>query len=748
MRSLTFEPMIAPALWASVAVAAIGLLVWYARRRPEGLSRFRWAGITALMSAGLAGLLLILLNPTWIEVIPPVGGRPRLGVLLDTSASMNTGDVRGKTRWAEAARIAAGLSELPGYTVSLKTFDESVSSRSPQSLASVKPDGTATDLRAAIEAATADMSGGPGGGIVLLSDGINNAGETSRVIAAARVAKGIDAPVYAVPLGGAAEIRDVALELHASQDLAFVGQQTPVVVSVSQTGMPGVRTLITLLQDGKELQRQEVTIDKAATVRFSVVGDRPGLSSYQVRAAVAPGEATELNNRALFLLRTVQEPIRVLLLEGKPYWDAKFLMRTLAADPLVEVQSVVRVAERRLVRQRVASTRPSSAPAAAAGNSQPASAPALAGPAKQQQWAVAAGPGEVLADRAALSKVGVVILGREADVFLTDTAVANLRDWLSRDGGCLLCYRGSPVVQMNERLARMLPVTWTAGPETRFPLGLSDRGRELRWLSDVAGEAASLPLLATSAVGRTKPLATVLAATPSDLPLWTYSHYGLGRVVMIEGAGMWRWSFLPNESAARDPVYSTLWHNLLRWLLSGQTLLPGEKLALRSQKVRFSSSEPAVVLLQAREAEAAGVPAVQLIEDGGAKGTAIVPAPVKDEPSAYRAVFGQLKPGHYRVRTQGAAAVETVFEVVSGLEERLELNARPDLLARIAEESGGALLKDGSPADVHARMSEHLARSNPPRSRRTPAWDRWWILLLMLGVWSGCWALRRSGGLI
>ena len=32
---------------------------------------------------------------------------------------------------------------------------------------------------------------------------------------------------------------------------------------------------------------------------------------------------------------------RVLLVEGKPYWDSKFLARTLASDPSIELVSIV-----------------------------------------------------------------------------------------------------------------------------------------------------------------------------------------------------------------------------------------------------------------------------------------------------------------------------------------------------------------------------------------------------------------------
>ena len=44
-------------------------------------------------------------------------------------------------------------------------------------------------------------------------------------------------------------------------------------------------------------------------------------------------------------VQVVDEPIRVLLIEGKPYWDSKFLMRTLASDPAIALDSVVRLTD-------------------------------------------------------------------------------------------------------------------------------------------------------------------------------------------------------------------------------------------------------------------------------------------------------------------------------------------------------------------------------------------------------------------
>ncbi len=78
---------------------------------------------------------------------------------------------------------------------------------------------------------------------------------------------------------------------------------------------------------------------------------------YEIHAETPSEEVTTVNNTAAVLVRVIDEPVRVLLLEGQPYWDTKFLIRTLAADPSVELTSVVRMTEGRLL-ERTISRRP------------------------------------------------------------------------------------------------------------------------------------------------------------------------------------------------------------------------------------------------------------------------------------------------------------------------------------------------------------------------------------------------------
>ena len=103
MSRITFDPCIPLALWVPLALAAAGLLAWYAAAGRRRLPAGRWWTVVALMAAGAAAPLIVLLNPMWQQQIPPPPGKPLMTILVDRSASMATRDAGGGTGWPVAA---------------------------------------------------------------------------------------------------------------------------------------------------------------------------------------------------------------------------------------------------------------------------------------------------------------------------------------------------------------------------------------------------------------------------------------------------------------------------------------------------------------------------------------------------------------------------------------------------------------------------------------------------------------------
>ncbi len=752
---LTFDPYIPLALWVPLAVAAAGLSAAYAWASRGRLLGRRRGAILALMTVALAVPLAILLNPTWMDRVPPPPGKPLLTVLVDTSASMDVRDApQQRSRYQEACRIARTMVKDLGdrYEVRLRSFAAGSSPTGIEALEAKKPEGAATDLAAAIDSAL-ESEQPQGQAVLLLSDGGHNAGGTARFLDATARAKSQATPIFTHTIGGKAVVPDLAVEVQQPQELAFVRQQVPVVVKLQQRGSLAAQATLRLLLEGKEIEKRTARLVPNGTSEqvFNVKQDAAGLFRYEVLADRLPGEVTVANNTSMLLLRVVDQPVRVLLLEGKPYWDTKFLIRSLATDDSIELTAVVQLAEGRLLERKIARKNKTA----------------------DDQWTIEKDAGKFLADRATLASYQIVILGRSAEVFLSDEALTRLTKWLNDDDGSLVCFRGAPSSKINQRLDALMPVRWTASAETRFRAQWTDAGQALRWLP---GEGdtdplTAMPALATTAQPKVKPyVATVLAtnaaggsppagghpASGYPVPLVTYQaagSVGSGRVVAVEGAGMWRWAFLPPQHQDRDELYSSLWRSLIRWLVTNAGMLPSQRLALRFDKCTFNTEENAVVTLQVREDRwTGGTPQIELSGPALAQPQTVACKPLGSAPGQYLADFGRLGEGRYRVRVAGAGkdetAAEAAFDVRGNLKERLDVDAQPANMTRIAQDSGGAELAQAEPQELAKRFDEHIQRSRPERVIRTAAWDRWWLLVGAFALWGTTWGLRRWSGLI
>lgn len=763
MSSLSFEPLISPILWVTLAVPAVGLLVWYAMSRPAAATRGRWAVIIALMSLGMAAVLFVLLNPIWLEPIPPPPGKPLLTVLVDATQSMAMEDAEAGTNRFEAAQKIAGtlVEQMESeFEVRIRTFADSgrIIDRASKELAAQQPDGTRTDLASAI-ATSIEEDRPQGQAIVVLSDGGHNApGGIERMLDVVKTAKAMAAPVYTKTLGGDAQLNDLEVALLRPQELSFIGQGVPVPVVVRQRGRVTDRADVVLTSQGKEIARQTAKLkaDGITTVQLSVKEQNSGLYRYDIRIEPHKGETTAANNSTTLLLRVVETPIRLLVLEGKPYWDAKFLMRTLASDPSLELDSVVRLSSNRFLKRtlRVASRYENTEKKEKKeGEKSP--------PVRRvEETHMLTGVDAAMQEFQNLEDYQVIVLGRDAEVFLDASLLDRIRTWMSRDGGALLCYRGSPVAQVNEELGRLLPVRWTRSSEMRHRMKLTPRGEDLSWLGSPGGQSGNeivskLPSLATVAIPKEpKPLAVVLATAESQQgpPLVTYQSYGTGRAVSVEGAGMWRWAFLAPQYRQHDIAYVSLWQSLLRWLVSSVGLVPGQDMLLRMDKINYTSGQlPSGILLMRHEVDQDQIPRIELFHGDERIEGEITPIPHGDEPGVYRVSFDALPDGSYHAGIVGGesrnSSTNVAFDVRPDLGEQLDVATRPDLMRRIAEESGGAVI-DADTESIPDQFQEQFSRTRPHQVRPVSAWDRWWVLVGVLALWSTAWGLRRFTGLI
>ena len=159
---LVAEPYIPFALWISLALLAAVVLTWYALTSRIAVGAWMRAAIVALMVMTVALPLILLLNLTWIEHVPPPAGKPVVRVLVDTSASMLTADVDDETRLQAAQSIAAEAVEQleDQFDVQVSTFDGKVKVSDVKSVAGVSATdvGTETNLATAMSSMARHLS--------------------------------------------------------------------------------------------------------------------------------------------------------------------------------------------------------------------------------------------------------------------------------------------------------------------------------------------------------------------------------------------------------------------------------------------------------------------------------------------------------------------------------------------------------------------------------------------------------------
>jgi hypothetical protein len=349
----------------------------------------------------------------------------------------------------------------------------------------------------------------------------------------------------------------------------------------------------------------------------------------------------------------------------------------------------------------------------------------------------------------------VIVLGRGAEGFFDGQTEALLSEFVSRRGGSLLFARGKPYGGRFQALSKLEPVAWGNGLMPAVKMKPTAAGRD-NPIFDL-GSAGTLDELleklpALDQVSVTlgeKPLAIVLAsaANQEGPVLLAYQRYGQGKTLSLNASGLWRWSFRETGQDESEVAYGRFWISLLQWLLSGSQFLPGNDVALTSARRYYSSEQPMQFLISTRNVDRA-IYKPRLVITGTKQSLEIEP---RQRGESFVGEAGPFPPGTYRATLQNnigkPSELSQNIEVVSASIEKKDLSADPETMRKLAEISGGGVLKAG---DVE-RMPEIVKRWEAARQiahRQQTIWDRWWLLSGILGLVGLEWWLRRREGLV
>jgi hypothetical protein len=707
----------------------LGVATHYTYRR-VGSRVPRWQNnlLTTGRLLAVALVLVLLLQPSRIESLPaPTIDKCTL-VALDTSLSMKQTDA-GKVARLDAAKALLTESALvsrDGRTGEgrLRFFefgeDALPAAGSPLEL---QPKAPGTRLHRSVSTTLNSLASGEGArALILLTDGHDF--ELVNPQKTGFLARSRQVPIYAVPIGRAGKVRDVATRITSFQPYTYVKQKARLGATLRLIGCEFEELNAQLLRQGVVAQTRKLNADEHQTlnVEFEVVEPVVGQYEYEVRVLPLQQEVDLANNSAITYLNVIDQQIKVLVLEGAPYWDTTFLQRSLMRNDKTEVEALVQYAPKKV---RPIRKTPSDAE--------------LRVPATAQEFA----------------RYDLVILGRSVDQLLSRAQLDAMQAWVRDQGGAVIFSRGKA---FEGELAKndLEPVIWSENFTERPRLATGRDGASVapfKTLNEIATTGESPPeLVAGRTATEQKPLTATLAVAKSSedaQPLAGIVHrrFGQGQVISIGVEGLWRWAFNAKVEGV-NTFFDRFWDQMVLWLMAGRDFVPNTQFSFRTSSANVQKGEKVFFRLVMRtfDPSVKSVPLALFHGDTPVGNVAFTSAGA----DSYRltAEFLPAKTGRYRAVASfpDGTRQESRFIVYEENLEETEVTTDVAYLKRLCESSGGRLLKPEELGKLVSELRDEKVDATP-KTRLVSLWDRAWVFWLIGALFGVDWFLRRRWGL-
>ncbi len=713
--------------------------------------------VWGLEAAMLALLLLLLWEPA-ITVAELKSQQNIIAVLVDDSRSMAIADAGADgnaTREAAAVKtledgVLTGLQKkfqtrvyrLDGGLTRLDKADadaEKTGAALDGLVAGAGPAAGATHINAGLRQLVNETSDLPVGAVVLLSDGAENGSgdagggidvETIYALHNRRL------PVHTIGFGKEKAGHDLEIDDAVVAAKSMADSRMTATVSFHQHGYAGQKATLDVKDGDKLLATKEVTLDKdgagSSETMFFNAGEA-GVKSIGFVLEPLAGEENAANNAVTRLVDVNGDQRRILYVEGEPRWEFKFIRRAEAQDKGVDIVSMLRTTENKIYRQGIADP----------------SELADGFPTKAED----------------LFKYQAIIIGSVEAQYFTPVQQELLREFVDKRGGGLLFLGGRYALGdggwASSSLADLFPTflpgekgTFHRDPATVLLTAAGAESPITRILDDRAANVErwrKLPYLADyQDPGAPKPGATVLAQMMAGktMPLLVTQNYGRGKTAVLATSGTWRWQM---SAALDDPSHDLFWQQLLRWLAADS---PGQVAATMPQQTLMDEGRVQMTVV-ARDGEFtpvadAHVSAHVIGPDGLSAMVDLTPVP--NTPGTFAMDWTAEKPGSYVAEVTGEQGGKELgkdvvdFRREDGVAENFHTEQNRDLLEKLANETGGRYWQQ----DEMGRLAKEISYSEAGISVRDTKelWDMPVVFLLLLGLMSADWLLRRKWGVV
>ncbi len=712
---LTGHPLITGLFFAVFLLASI----WLYRRTNPPLSRRIRIILGALRIIAVIAMFLALFEPV-VSYDRVYEKKPKLTVLVDRSGSMNI-EEEGKTRDRRAEDFlgsGAFKEHTSGLDIDVVPFAGGI-------LGGETPgDTNRTAIGEVLDDLSKQQVGDPSDAWVVLSDGISNSG-----MAPSEAAANIKSPVFTIGIGEEIPERDVALTGVDYNDVIFAGKPTEITAKLEWTGLNGENARIRIRSGERVMQTETVKLgagELKEEIKLKFTPEKPGQQTFEVDVTGIDGEVSTANNTRSFSVSVLKSKLQVLLVAEQLDWELSFMKRFLERAESVELTSVIY----------------GRGPAPLTGNF----------PTKQTE----------------LNQYDLVIL-YDMDYNRLKARADLFDSYLKEKGGGLLVFMGDNYVRdrfprwidqylpfvVSQQRAAVLYRQFNGVPMENYlfhpAVRIGDSRRDIRAAWSALPHFEMMLPIDSITDGADILVNSDLGEGAGAVPIIGFKRIGAGKVLTISAGPFWHWGFLVYSFGQEPKEYGLFLNGAVNWLALKEEsepvrIFPDKNVYTRGENVAFNAS---VYDLGFRPINGASG-YVSLMREGEPDSTVVQFVETGD--GRYRAEAELMPPGRYdwhgAVEKEGRLLKLSEGQIAIEAYSVEEFRRRPDFgtLAAVAQLTGGEFAPLDGADSVLAKLDN--APITVSEANEIVLWNKFWLLLVFIGVLGLEWFLRKRYQLI
>jgi uncharacterized membrane protein len=583
--------------------------------------------------------------------------------------------------------------------------------------------------------------------VVLFSDGLHNDGESP--LHTAKLFGGNDIGINTIGMGGTTPPPDLAILDVNNPESVYVDDRINGTILLKDNIEKGRAFQIRIEHEGRvvweknklfthNLQRRRIPFDfpikKIVEEQIKQTGKDFTINSLplSMKVIIDPleEEVRKDNNDAPLVFKAITRRHRMLLIDGRPRWETRYIRNLFDRGERWEVNAI------------------------------------FAGPSTDTATIPRGNvDGQFPASRDALYAYDLILFGETPVELFNEGELSWIKDFVEKRGGGIIFidgprqklkqFAGTPIIDL-------APVEWVENAELRFPkwLQITERGasqsaltlipeptenerlwRNLpqpHWVAPVTALPGTDVLL-EAAVGETR------------TPVIVTRKFGAGKVFYSGFDGSWRWRY-----GVAERYHQKYWHQVAEWIMERPFAVSDDHVSIDAGATVYRTGDSANLRVRLRDSE--GKPITEATAEAliWKEGRIVSRVNLSPDPNAgglFRGKSAALTEGQHEVtvRVTGFAEdqtqVRTEFVVQSPeTGETALLACNEKLLQEIAKESGGQYLREEQAGQL-TKILDPLSTGRIVESN-TVLWQSYWWFGAIILLLSGEWFLRKRVGMM